>query len=253
MADAGCAAVGRGVSPVSLLTSPRMRLPTGLIAAALIATACSPQPSGPSTTVPSTPERYFATAPTGAPVDRAAVCLDSSEPNITEQDYDDYWQTVFDDQRSTYPDQPFPSREQLAEQKRAEWRQGPNDGVPSGADAAFSRAVCGLPLNDGQLYSGVPFRVLRGHVAQYGRAACNSINESGVQAVWERLHPDSPVDSQRPDGEVAQFELVVHSALKNVCPQLADYIGPPVMQDCGDLTPDPWADPDQGVFCRGDR
>ncbi|MBY6540369.1 hypothetical protein HQ325_16970 [Rhodococcus sp. BP-349] len=230
-----------------------MRWPTILIAAALVATACSPQPGRPSSTAPPRSEQYFATAPTGAPVDQAAVCLDSSEPNITEQDYVDYWQTLFDDQRSTYPDQSFPSREQLAEQKRTEWRQGPNDDVPSGADAAFSRAVCGLPLNDGQLYSGVPFRTLRGHVAQYGRAACNSVLESGVREVWERLHPDSPADSPTPDGEAAQFELIAYAALQNVCPQLADYTGPPVIQDCGNLTPGPSADTGEGVFCRGDR
>lgn len=42
-------------------------------------------------------ERYFTTAPVNAPVDDTAVCVDSDQPNITEDDYVTYWQTVFDD------------------------------------------------------------------------------------------------------------------------------------------------------------
>ncbi|WP_197074683.1 hypothetical protein [Rhodococcus sp. MEB064] len=218
-------------------------------AAAVVATACSTPTYGPPDPVLSTPEQYFATAPTDAPVDDAAVCVDSEQPNLTEEDYVGYWQTVFDDQRSTYPDQSFPSPAQLAEDKRAEWRQGPNDEVPSGADAAFSRAICGLPLNDGQLYSGVKFRALRGHVAELGRAACNTISDSGVGQLWEQLQSTA----SGPGNEEAQYELVVYSAVRHVCPQLADYQGPPLMQKCADLTPDPSADPDEGIICSGDR
>nr|WP_141216070.1 MULTISPECIES: hypothetical protein [unclassified Rhodococcus (in: high G+C Gram-positive bacteria)] len=223
------------------------------IAAVFVATACGTPSEYPPSTASPTSERYFTTAPDNAPVDETAVCVDSNQPNITEGDYVTYWQTMFDDQRAAYPDQSFPSPEQLAEDKRTEWRLRPNDEVPSGADAAFSRAVCGLPINDGTLHSGVEFRALRGQVAQYGRAVCSSIADSGVRQMWEQLHPTDRVAPTIPGDQAAQFELLVYSALTRVCPQLADYQGLPVMQNCADITPDPMADPDAHVFCRGER
>ncbi|OZD63159.1 hypothetical protein [Rhodococcus sp. 06-1460-1B] len=230
-----------------------MRWSIALIAALFVATACGTPAEDPPSTASPTSERYYTTAPTNAPVDETAVCVDSDQPNITEDDYVTYWQTVFDDQRAAYPDQSFPLPAQIAQDKSAEWRQGPNDEVPSGADAAFSNAVCGLPINDGQLHSGIEFRALRGQVAQYGRATCNSIAGSGVRQMWEQLHPNDRAAPSMPSDQVAQFDLLVYSALAYVCPQLADYQGLPVMKDCADLTPDPSADPEARVFCRGER
>lgn len=237
----------------SLLGFGGMRWSIIPVAAVFVATACGTPAVAPPTTASPTPERYFTTAPVNAPVDDTAVCVDSDQPNITEDDYVTYWQTVFDDQRAAYPDQSFPSPAQLAEDKRTEWRLGPNDEVPIGADAAFSRAVCGLPINDGSLHSGIEFRALRGQVAQYGRATCNSIAGSGVRQMWEQLHPIDRAAPSIPSDQVAQYDLLVYSALAYVCPQLADYQGLPVMKDCADLTPDPSADPEARVFCRGER
>jgi hypothetical protein len=244
---------GFATSCKSLLAFAHMRWSIVPIAAVFVATACGVQTSVSLTAVPPTSDSYFTTAPSDAPVDENAVCVDSTQPNITEDDYLAYWQTVFEDQRATYPDQPFPSSALLADDKRTEWQRGPNDEVPTGGDAAFSQAVCGLPINDGALYSGIELRSLRGQVAQYGRATCNSIAGSSVRQVWEQLHPDDPAAAAIPGDDAAQFELLIYSALTHVCPQLADYQGLPEIQHCADLTPDPSADPEEGVFCRGDR
>lgn len=95
--------------------------------------------------IPATDQRHFADPPVDAPRDRSARCADADLANMTVDDHVAYGRTVFTDQRGHDPDQPFPSNQELADQKRAEWSPVVNDAVPPGGDAAFTRDVCGLP------------------------------------------------------------------------------------------------------------
>ncbi|WP_345341448.1 hypothetical protein [Rhodococcus olei] len=202
-----------------------------------------------SAAIPATDQRHFADPPVDAPRDRSARCVDADLANMTVDDYVAYWQTVFTDQRGHHPDQSFPSNQELADQKRAEWSPVVNDAVPPGGDAAFTREVCGLPTLDGTLYSGTPLRHLRGHAAGFGRQTCASIAERGTRDLWESVQAQ---DADR--SKAAAFEYLAHSAITNVCPQLADLTTPPnQVTACADLTPDPSARPSEGTFCTPER
>lgn len=78
---------------------------------------------------------------------------------------------------------------------------------------------------------------------------------STTSPTTEHYYTTAPTNAPVDDTAVCtdQFDLLVYSALAYVCPQLADYQGLPVMKDCADLTPDPSADPEARVFCRGER
>ncbi|MFD4184136.1 hypothetical protein [Rhodococcus sp. NPDC058514] len=218
-----------------------------VVTSAILMSACSPE-SNPLDVTPTdevSQQRYFAEPPVDVPRDPSATCLDADLPNITVDDSIAYWQTIFDDQRSHYPEQPFPSNQDLESQKRAEWSQVVNDAAPPDGDARFARDVCGLIQLDGSLYSGVPLRQVRGHVAEFGRRACTSIAEQGTLGLWQSLQ------GQEPDrAKATSYEYLIHSAITNVCPQLAEPTTPPTqIEKCADLTPDPSARPEEGVFC----
>ncbi|WP_433613134.1 hypothetical protein [Prescottella agglutinans] len=215
--------------------------------AVILMSACSPggHPRDVTMTHGVSQQRYFAEPPADVLRDPSATCLDADLTNITVDDSVTYWQAIFDDQRSHYPEQSFPSNQDLETQKRAEWSQVVNDAVPPDGDARFARDVCGLIQLDGSLYSALPLRQVRGHVAEFGRRACTSIAEQGTLGVWQSLQ------TQEPDrAKASSYEYLIHSAITNVCPQLADLTTPSAqIEKCSDLTPDPSARPEEGDFC----
>jgi hypothetical protein len=218
-----------------------------IVTSAILMSACSPEanPRNVIATDEVPHQRYFAEPPVDVPRDPSATCLDADLANMTVDDSVAYWQNIFDDQRSHYPEQSFPSNQDLESQKRAEWSKVVDDAVPSGGDARFARDVCGLIQLDGSLYSGLPLRQVRGHAAEFGRGACTAITEQGTLGLWQSLQ------SQEPDrAKVASYEYLVHSAITNVCPQLAELIKPSAqIEICADLTPDSSARPEDGVLC----
>jgi hypothetical protein len=218
-----------------------------IVTSVFLTSACSPEgtPRGVTTTDEVSHQRYFAEPPVDVPRDPSATCLDADLANITVDDSIAYWQTIFDDQRNHYPEQSFPSNQDLEGQKRAEWSQAVDDAVPPGGDSRFARDACGLINLDGSLYSGLPLRQVRGHAAVLGRQTCTSIAEQGTLGLWQSLQ------AQEPDrAEAASFEYLTHSAITNICPQLAESTTPSTqIEECADLTPDPSARPGEGVFC----
>ena len=209
--------------------------------------ACSPDenPRDVAGTEPTSNHRYFAESPANAPKDLSAWCLDADMPNMSIDESVAYWQNIFDDQRSHYPEQSFPSQQEVERQKRSEWSDVVNDLVPPGGDAAFAQDVCGLPPLDGALYSGIPMREVRGHAAELGRRACTSIIEQGAAGLWQSLQAQ---ESDRSD--IAAYSYLIHSAIAHVCPQLSDLTaGPTGIVRCANVVPDPSARPGEGVFC----
>jgi hypothetical protein len=209
--------------------------------------ACSPDenPRDVAGTEPPSNHRYFAESPANAPKDPSAWCLDADMPNMSIDESVAYWQNIFDDQRSHYPEQSFPSKQEVERQKRSEWSDVVNDLVPPGGDAAFAQDVCGLPQLDGALYSGIPMREVRGHAAELGRRACTSIIEQGAAGLWQSLQAQ---ESDRSD--IAAYSYLIHSAIVHVCPQLSDLTaGPTGIVRCANVVPDPSARPGEGVFC----
>lgn len=200
---------------------------------------------GPAGT-PAVDATYFDRYPDDAIVDSAATCIDADLPDITVDDAVAAAVTVFDDQRRQYPEQSFPSNEQVAEQKRQEWDPVVTRAVPPGGDGAFARQVCGLRSLDGALYSATPLRRIRGYVAEQGRLTCTDIAASGTQVLWQRIQQTATSRDQAADAE-----YLVRAALVHVCPQLAERVDAPgAMPDCADLSPDPSARTDSGLFCR---
>ncbi|MFE4499826.1 hypothetical protein ACFRFQ_08165 [Rhodococcus sp. NPDC056743] len=209
--------------------------------------ACSPDSNARLVvgTEPTSDHRNFAEPPVNAPIDPSARCLDADMPNVGIDESVAYWQNIFDDQRSHYPEQSFPSQQEVESQKRAEWSQVVNDLVPPGGDAAFARDVCGLPQLDGALYSGIPMREVRGHAAELGRRACTSLIEQGAAGLWKSLQAQ---ESDRSD--IAAYSYLIHSAIVHVCPQFSDLTaGPTGIVKCANVVPDPSARPGEGVFC----
>ncbi|WP_336880258.1 hypothetical protein ACMTN4_22670 [Rhodococcus globerulus] len=191
-----------------------------VVLAGLVAVACTPdQNSRDVAGIEQTPNpRYFAERPSDAPMNPSVHCLDADFANMSVDESVIYWQNIFDDQRIHYPEQSFPSREDLENQKRAEWSHVVNDSVPTGGDAAFARDVCGLPQLDGALYNGIALRELRGHAAELGRRACTSIAEQGTAGLWQSVQA---LEFDRSD--IAAHEYLIHSAIVHVCPQLSDF------------------------------
>ncbi|MDI9913706.1 hypothetical protein [Rhodococcus sp. IEGM 1379] len=227
----------------------RIPAATGIVlaVAGLAVVACSPtEKLSDVAEAAQTPNpRYFVELPADAPMDPSAHCLDADLPNMSIEESVAYWQNIFDDQRNHYPEQSFPSRQDLESQKGAEWSQIVNDSVPPGGDGAFAQDICGLPHLDGALYAGTPLREVRGHAAELGRRACTSIAEQGTDVVWQSLQAQG---SRRSD--IAAYEYLIHSAIVHVCPQLSDFTsGAAGIERCVDLIPDPSAQPGDGVFC----
>ncbi|WP_207841912.1 hypothetical protein [Williamsia soli] len=104
-------------------------------AAVILLSACSSEVSLRDVTATQevSQQRYFTEPPVGALKDPSATCLDAHLANVTVDDSVAYWQMIFDDQRSHYPEQSFPSNQDLDRQKRAEWSQVVNAAVPPGS------------------------------------------------------------------------------------------------------------------------
>ncbi|TSD47213.1 hypothetical protein FFI94_014305 [Rhodococcus sp. KBS0724] len=218
-----------------------------VVFAGFVLVACSPaeNPHDVAGTEQTLNPRYFAEPPEDTPKDPSARCLDADMPNMSIDESVAYWQNIFDDQRSHYPEQSFPSQQEVERQKRSEWSDVVTDLVPPGGDAAFAQDVCGLPPLDGALYSGIPMREVRGHAAELGRRACTSIIEQGAAGLWQSLQAQ---ESDRSD--IAAYSYLIHSAIVHVCPQLSDLTaGPTGIVRCANVIPDPSARPGEGVFC----
>ncbi|MGN7133932.1 hypothetical protein ACTHQY_11745 [Rhodococcoides corynebacterioides] len=177
--------------------------------------------------------------------DPSARCVDSDLPDLTLDEALAYWSAIFDDQRRQYPQQSFPTDEEIRAQRRDEWSTDVDSAVPVGGDAAFARDLCGLTSLDGALYSGEPLRQIRGHAAILGRSACSLVLTDGLTAARETT------DSRALDDEAgAEARYLLESAVTHVCPQLADLTTPAdAIPRCAVLEPDPSAKPDELVFC----
>ncbi len=200
-------------------------------------------------TSPTSGARYFTAPPTGVAKDPSARCIDAGLPNITLDDYLADWRVIFADQRRAHPEGSFPTDESSDQQRTEQWMHAPEVAakVAPGADARFAADVCGLSTNDGALYSGPELRQVRAHVASAGRDTCIRVADEGTKAVWDSIRGLNPKDSDR-----AAAEYQVYSAIRNICPQLADFTVPPnQIKRCSDVRPDPSARKGELSICLG--
>lgn len=223
---------------------------TAIVVASALAGCATTTDRYPDADAPSTPPptgvAYFTGYPPGVDIDPGATCIDAALPNITVDDAVAATSILFGDRRLQYPAQSSPTPEQLEQQKQEGWNRELAESVPPGGDAAYARQVCGLASLSGTLHSGTPLRQVRGYVAERGRQSCSRIAAVGTAQMQEELDAlvRSPVDAG-----ISEYE--VSAAIEHVCPQLADLTVPSgLMMPCADITPDPSARPEEGVFCR---